>query len=128
MHPAPSVIIFTVLSGLGLGFLAYLGVGVIQPTGLNAFLIYAVAYGFAGGGLLVSAAHLGNPQRALKAFTQWRTSWLSREAWFSVGALLVMAPVALLAIFPQVSSAALKGASNRVNSEIAIRVRMANLL
>jgi len=35
--------------------------------------------------------HLGHPERALKAFTQWRSSWLSREAWASVAALLVMA-------------------------------------
>lgn len=99
MHPAPSVIVFTVLSGLGLGFLTYLGLGVIQPEGLNAFLIYGIAYGFAVGGLMASTFHLGNPQRALKAFTQWRTSWLSREAWFSVVTLLLMAPVALFAIF-----------------------------
>jgi DMSO reductase anchor subunit len=105
MHPAPSVIVFTVLSGLGLGFLAYLGAGVIQPTGLNAFLIYAVAYGFAVIGLMASAFHLGNPQRALKAFTQWRTSWLSREAWSSIAALLIMAPAALLAIFTGFPSA-----------------------
>lgn len=99
MHPAPSVIVFTVLSGLGLGFLTYLGLGVVQPGGLSAFLIYGVAYGFAVIGLLASTFHLGNPQRALKAFTQWRTSWLSREAWASVVTLLLMAPVALIAIF-----------------------------
>ncbi len=31
----------------------------------------------------------------LLAFTQWRTSWLSREAWAAVATLLVMAPLAL---------------------------------
>lgn len=105
MHPAPSVIVFTVLSGLGLGFLAYLGLGVIRPSGLYAFLIYGLAYGFAVGGLTASAFHLGNPQRALRAFTQWRTSWLSREAWASVATLLIMAPAALLAIFEGFPSA-----------------------
>ena len=40
---------------------------------------------------MASTFHLGHPERALKAFTQWKTSWLSREAWLSVGALLVMA-------------------------------------
>ena len=95
MHPAPSVIVFTVLSGLGFGFLAYLGLGLVQPQGAQAFLIWGLGYGLAVGGLVASTFHLGNPQRAVLAFTQWRTSWLSREAWSSVAALLVLAPVAL---------------------------------
>ncbi len=99
MHPAPSVILFTVASGLGFGLFAYLGLGFAQPAGLDAFLVYGLAYGLAVGGLLASAFHLGNPQRALRAFTQWRSSWLSREAWASVAALLAFAPVALAAIF-----------------------------
>jgi sulfite dehydrogenase (quinone) subunit SoeC len=107
MHPAPSVIVFTVLSGLGFGFLVYLGLGLIAPTGLNAFLIYGLAYGFAVIGLAASTFHLGNPQRAWRAFTQWRTSWLSREGWTSVITLLVMAPVALMAIFVGFPSATL---------------------
>jgi DMSO reductase anchor subunit len=40
---------------------------------------------------MASTFHLGHPERALKAFTQWRTSWLSREAWASVAALVMMA-------------------------------------
>lgn len=95
MHPAPSVILFTVLSGLGFGCLAFLGLGLPQPSGLRAFLHWGLGYGLAVGGLMASTFHLGNPQRALRAFTQWRTSWLSREAWASVITLLVLAPVAL---------------------------------
>lgn len=95
MHPAPSVIIFSVFSGLGFGFLAYLGAGVVQPQGVYAFLLWGIGYGLAVIGLLASTFHLGNPQRALRAFTQWQTSWLSREAWASVLALLLLAPVAL---------------------------------
>lgn len=91
MHPAPSVIIFTSLSGLGFGLLTFLGLGMPAPTGLVAFVFFAIAYLLAVGGLLASTFHLGHPERALKAFTQWKTSWLSREAWLSVGALLVMA-------------------------------------
>lgn len=98
MHPAPSVIAFTVLSGAGFGLLAFLGFGALAPTGLTAFLVYALAYGLAVAGLAASSFHLGNPQRALLALTQWRTSWLSREAWCSIATLLAMAPVALLAI------------------------------
>ena len=91
MHPAPSVIIFTTLSGLGFGLLFWLGLGYPAATGLNAFVFFTIAYLLAVGGLLASTFHLGHPERALKAFTQWRTSWLSREAWISVIALLVMA-------------------------------------
>lgn len=95
MNPAPSVIIFTVLSGLGFGYLAFLGVGIVAPTGGTAFLLWGLGYALAVGGLLASTTHLGRPQRALLAFTQWRSSWLSREAWASVAALLTLAPMAL---------------------------------
>lgn len=91
MHPAPSVIIFTSLSGLGFGLLTFLGFGMPAPTGLVAFVFFAIAYLLAVGGLVASTFHLGHPERAIKAFTQWQTSWLSREAWLAVGALLVMA-------------------------------------
>ena len=91
MHPAPSVIIFTSLSGLGFGLLTFLGLGMPAPTGFVAFVFFTIAYLLAVGGLMASTFHLGHPERALKAFTQWKTSWLSREAWLSVAALLVMA-------------------------------------
>ncbi|MGV8985435.1 MAG: dimethyl sulfoxide reductase anchor subunit family protein [Cypionkella sp.] len=96
MHPAPSVIVFTVLSGMGFGLLAFLGLGLPVPaSGWLAFLHWGLGYGLAVGGLAASAFHLGNPKRAMKAFSQWQTSWLSREAWTSVAALLLLAPVAL---------------------------------
>lgn len=98
MHPAPSVILFTVLSGLGFGFLAFLNAGIITPTGLCAIAAFGVGYLLAVGGLLASTFHLGQPTRALRAFTQWRSSWLSREAWASCVALIGTAPVALGAI------------------------------
>ncbi len=91
MHPAPSVIIFTTFSGLGFGLLAWLGLGLPTVTGWVACGFFALAYLLAVGGLAASAFHLGRPERALKAFTQWRTSWLSREAWVSVTTLIVMA-------------------------------------
>jgi DMSO reductase anchor subunit len=99
MHPAPSVILFTTFSGLGFGLLAWLGLGYPAVTGLTAFVFFAIAYVCAVGGLLASAFHLGRPERALKAFTQWRTSWLSREAVMSVAALLVMGVYAIGTIF-----------------------------
>ncbi|MFN3575496.1 MAG: dimethyl sulfoxide reductase anchor subunit family protein [Tabrizicola sp.] len=99
MHPAPSVILFSVLSGLGFGFLAFLGWGGLTPAGWAAFLLWGLGYGLAVAGLLAATFHLGNPKNALKAFTQWRTSWLSREAWASVATLVLLAPMALSDIF-----------------------------
>jgi DMSO reductase anchor subunit len=95
MHPAPSVIVFTVLSGAGFGVLACLALGLFAVSGWPAFFLWAFGYGLAVAGLVSSAFHLGNPQRALLAFTQWRSSWLSREAWASVITLLALAPMAL---------------------------------
>lgn len=91
MHPARSVILFTTLSGLGFGLLAWLGLGRPAVTGLSAFAFFTIAYLLAVGGLIASTFHLGRPERGVRAFSQWRTSWLSREAWLSVSALIVMA-------------------------------------
>ncbi len=99
MNPAPSVILFTVLSGAGFGLLGFLGLGVISPTGLIAFSYFTLAFAMAVGGLLASTLHLGNPRNALKAFSQWQTSWLSREAWLAVLTLAVMGLYAIGAIF-----------------------------
>jgi len=99
MHPAASLIAFTVLSGLGLGLLAMLGLGLIVPTGWAAFFWFGLGYGLTLAGLGASSLHLGHPERALKAFSQWRTSWLSREAVLSVATLLVMAPHAAGTVF-----------------------------
>ena len=95
MNPAPSVLLFTVLSGLGFGFLAALGVGLVQPAGWTAFALWGFGYGLTVGGLLASTTHLGRPDRAWRAFSQWRSSWLSREGIAAVATLVVLAPVAL---------------------------------
>jgi sulfite dehydrogenase (quinone) subunit SoeC len=95
MHPAPSVIIFSVLSGMGFGLLAYLGAGLVCPVGWTAFFWWALGYVLAIAGLMAATFHLGNPKNAIKAFSQWRTSWLSREAWAAVATLLLLAPIAL---------------------------------
>lgn len=91
MHPAPSVIFFSTFSGLGFGLLVWLGLGFPTVSGWSAFAFFAIAYFLAVGGLISSTFHLGHPERALKAFTQWKTSWLSREAWCAVAALVLMA-------------------------------------
>jgi len=91
MHPAPSVIIFSTLSGIGFGLLAWLGMGLPAVTGWSAFAFFVIAYLLAVGGLIASTTHLGHPERALKAFSQWRSSWLSREGICAVAALSIMA-------------------------------------
>ena len=95
MHPAPSVIIFSTLSGMGFGLLAFLGAGLAHSTGWLAFFWWGLGYSLAVAGLLAATFHLGNPQRALKAFSQWRSSWLSREGWAAVATLVILAPMAL---------------------------------
>lgn len=88
MHPALSIILFTTLSGIGYGLLFWLGLLVppwLLPIGawtgvagvVLALLLITV-------GLLSSTLHLGHPERGWRAFTQWRSSWLSREGVASV--------------------------------------------
>ena len=99
MHPSPSVIIFTALSGLGFGLLVFLGLKMPDVTGVLAFIFFVVGFGLAVGGLISSTFHLGRPERSLKAFKQWRSSWLSREAIAAVFTLSVMAVYAIGRIF-----------------------------
>ena len=99
MHPAPSIIGFTTFSGLGFGLLFWLGIDLSAPTGWVGFAFFLIAYLMAVGGLMASAFHLGRPERALKAFSQWRSSWLSREAVIAVAALVIMGIHAALLVF-----------------------------
>jgi len=99
MHPAPSIIAFTTLSGLGFGLLIFRGLGMPGVTGLVAFAFFAIGFALAGGGLLASALHLGRPERALKAFSQWKTSWLSREAFLAAATFAIMGLYAALIVF-----------------------------
>ncbi|SPH22789.1 hypothetical protein ASD8599_03537 [Ascidiaceihabitans donghaensis] len=99
MHPAPSVIIFTVFSGMGFGLLFWLGLDATPPTGWTAFAFWLIAYVMAVGGLLSSTFHLGHPERFLKAFTQWRSSWLSREGIAAVATLVLMGLYGLGLVF-----------------------------
>ena len=77
MHPAPSMIVFTVLTGIGLGIIAWTGAGLADGAGWAA-VVLALLLTAAGG--VASIGHLARPSRAILAFTQWRSSWLSREA------------------------------------------------
>lgn len=99
MHPAPSIIAFSTFSGLGFGLLAWLGFGYPGVTGWVAFAFFVIAYALACGGLIASTFHLGHPERALKAFSQWKSSWLSREGIAAVAALVTMGLYAFALIF-----------------------------
>ncbi|TPL80366.1 dimethyl sulfoxide reductase anchor subunit [Mesorhizobium sp. B2-3-13] len=88
MHPAFSVVFFTTATGAGYGLLALLGVlgplGFIAPDFWPGFVGMGLALGLIAAGLLSSTGHLGRPERAWRAFSQWRSSWLSREGVASV--------------------------------------------
>ena len=88
MRPAYSVIFFTTASGAGYGLLTLIGI-----FNLLDWLPETRWFGLAGlglaltlitAGLLSSTFHLGHPERAWRAMTQWRSSWLSREGVVSV--------------------------------------------
>jgi sulfite dehydrogenase (quinone) subunit SoeC len=87
MNPAFSVVFLTTLIGVGQGLFlalfssqAYSVVNVLpaQSGGFYA-LGGGIVLAFLVGGLVASFFHLGHPERAWRAATMWRTSWLSRE-------------------------------------------------
>lgn len=106
MHPAFSVIFFTTLSGAGYGLMAWVGAlliwqglgpahGLTMP--LSAVTVaLLVGSALVGIGLFSSTLHLGKPLRAWRAFSQWRTSWLSREG---VMAVVTYLPVVGLGVW-----------------------------
>jgi DMSO reductase anchor subunit len=99
MQPAYSVIFFTTATGAGYGLLALLGLTAAFAPDQPGFWFRLVALGLAlaliATGLLSSAAHLGRPERAWRAFSQWRSSWLSREG---VAAVATFIPAGLFGI------------------------------
>lgn len=99
MHPAYSVIFFTTASGAGYGLLALLGarsaVGLLPADRALGLVGLGTALTLISAGLLSSTAHLGRPERAWRAFSQWRTSWLSREA---IAAVATFIPAGLFAL------------------------------
>src|SRR5690606_11961815 len=96
MHPAYSIIFFTTSSGLGYGLAAMLGLGLLDPLSAWVKFAHLLALALIAGGLLSSTFHLGNPQRAWRALSQWRSSCLSREG---VLAILTFVPLAISAWF-----------------------------
>jgi sulfite dehydrogenase (quinone) subunit SoeC len=99
LHPSASVILFTTASGAGYGLLIWLGLAatadLVPPDRLFGFIALGVATALISIGLLSSTFHLGRPERAWRAFSQWRSSWLSREG---VAAVATFVPTAELAL------------------------------
>ncbi|MBK1699655.1 sulfite dehydrogenase subunit SoeC [Thiococcus pfennigii] len=99
MHPAFSVIFLTTLIGAGQGLFLALYTG--QLYALAHLLpeqdpdFYALgsvlALALLAGGLLASFFHLGRPERAWRAASRWRTSWLSRE--------VIVLPIVMACVF-----------------------------
>ena len=83
MHPALSVIFFTTFSGAGYGLLALIGIlsatGSLPDSPQFAWVSLGLGFAFVLVGLLSSTLHLKHPERAWRALSQWRSSWLSRE-------------------------------------------------
>lgn len=99
MHPAFSVVFFTTATGAGYGLLALLGVlggfQIIPPDFWLGFVGLGLSLGLIAAGLLSSTGHLGRPERAWRAFSQWRSSWLSREG---VSSVLTFIPAGVFGI------------------------------
>lgn len=97
MHPAFSVIFFTVASGAGFGLFSLLFIAdtfrlgggfsddQLVTGGLTAMALVVF-------GLISSTFHLANPKNAWRAVSRFRTSWLSREGAFA----MVFMPLALI--------------------------------
>ncbi|CAM5380731.1 DMSO reductase anchor subunit [Aquamicrobium terrae] len=99
MHPALSIIVFTTFSGLGYGLAAVLGLGLLDPTAVATKLAHLLALALIGAGLLSSTAHLGNPRRAWRALSQWKSSWLSREGVMAIVTFVPLVVSAWLCVF-----------------------------
>lgn len=89
MHPALSVIFFTVVSGAGFGLYsltAILQIFRLGPAMDRAELLSALITAFVliVAGLISSTGHLANPKNAWRSFMRVKTSWLSREAVLAV--------------------------------------------
>jgi len=97
MHPAYSVILFTTASGAGYGLLLWLAaaaaLNLVPRDPMLGFFGLGLAIALVTIGLLSSTLHLGRPERAWRALSQWRSSWLSREG---IAAIATYIPIAAL--------------------------------
>lgn len=100
MKPAFSVLFFTVTSGIGYGLLIWLALMQVTVGGefsiTNFLIVGFIGLSLATLGLLSSTLHLANPKNAWRAFSRFRTSWLSREGVFALVYYPVILAFALL--------------------------------
>ncbi len=100
MHPAWSIIFFTSVSGLGLGLAGWIVLGFLDLSQfIDLLFVSGFTFGLIGAGLLSSTLHLGHPERAWRALSQWRSSWLSREGVLAVLVLTALSAWFLLVFF-----------------------------
>ncbi|SIT66616.1 DMSO reductase anchor subunit [Ectothiorhodosinus mongolicus] len=90
MHPALSVILFTVMSGAGYGLFMLVALlhvfgGYPDPGTSELVVQLGLALALITTGLVSSTQHLANPKNAWRAVMRVRTSWLSREAVLAIG-------------------------------------------
>jgi len=111
MHPALSVIIFTVSSGAGFGLMALIclielagGLPGLSQTATLATIAIAVSLSTLG--LVSSTLHLANPKNAWRAFFRFKSSWLSREGVLAVLSYPAMAVFTLGVLLNGAASAA----------------------
>ena len=90
MHPAFSVIFFTTISGMGYGLWFFISSQVLATPDNSQKHLFGLLLGFilVSIGLLSSTLHLGKPLRAWRAFSQWRSSWLSREGVLAIACFI----------------------------------------
>jgi DMSO reductase anchor subunit len=102
VKPALSIVFFTVASGAGLGALALVGfVALLKLPWLVPEALpkaAAIGLGLTVAGLASSTLHLAAPRNAWRAFSRFRTSWLSREAVFSLMLFVVVVILIVLLI------------------------------
>lgn len=111
MRPAFSVLFFTTLSGTGFGLWCWLGLRIaiarmltpFEPIGWAIGLILGAALVVAG--VIASLWHLGKPLRVWRAFSQWRSSWMSREGVLAVAALVAASATFAGLMFPGLAPA-----------------------
>ncbi|MFZ5636467.1 MAG: dimethyl sulfoxide reductase anchor subunit family protein [Pseudomonadota bacterium] len=95
MHPAFSVILFTTVSGTGFGLWLWIALRIAFGDRAQWFDGMGWALGLIAGaglvafGVIASLWHLGKPMRVWRAFSQWRSAWMSREGVFALASFAV---------------------------------------
>ena len=102
MNPAFSVLFFTTLSGTGFGLWFWLALRIAVGDKPEWFDGLGWMFGLIAGAVLVaigviaSLCHLGKPARVWRAFSQWRSSWMSREGVFAIACFVLAAMLFIL--------------------------------